>query len=339
MNVTQQMIADRVGVTRATVSMALRNDPQVSAKRREEILRVAGEMEYRPNALVSSLMSHVRLSRPVPKRTGLLYLVSGNHAVPGEAGDTPELCFRGAVHQAEKLGFHLEPFWIRQPGLTDRRINDIVRSRNIPGVIVGPREDEFPLPELEWDRLASVMISQSFTEPGLDRVFTHFFNSTRLALRHIDRQREADAKVRLILPSFHDRNVHHLWAASYRQEQVGKPHLLEPLIYDISDPAEVLNWVEWNQAVSLKILGTNPVLDLLLDGGMQNGCHFRFFSLNVENRTEITGIREASWEVGVEAANQVISRICLNQRGIPPNPHSTLIEPGWQEGRMDKTPL
>ena len=48
MAVTHQTIADAAGVTRATVSPALRGHPRISAATREHIRRIADDLGYRP---------------------------------------------------------------------------------------------------------------------------------------------------------------------------------------------------------------------------------------------------------------------------------------------------
>src|SRR6266540_1542907 len=48
-------IADRVGVSPASVSRALNNLPGVSADKRRQILAVAEELNYHPNAIARSL--------------------------------------------------------------------------------------------------------------------------------------------------------------------------------------------------------------------------------------------------------------------------------------------
>ncbi len=55
MRVTLQDIADKLGVTPSTVQRALNGSPGVGKKRREEIVRTAEEMNYRPNFHASSL--------------------------------------------------------------------------------------------------------------------------------------------------------------------------------------------------------------------------------------------------------------------------------------------
>ena len=332
MKVTLQMIADRIGVTCATVSMALRNDPQISQARREEICKMAEKLGYRPNALVSSLMSHIRQAKTPPQRTGLLYLVSGETGAPGPwPGHMYDLYFRGAAAQAARRGFRLEPFWIREPGLTEARIDKILRARNIPGVIVGPREDALPLPGFPWERLAAVMISYTFPEPCLDRVLANFYNATRLAMTFL--KRELLSPVRLILPESHDRNVLHLWKACYLQERLGQRHFKTPLV--VNDPSLVLEWVKSNPGCT--VLGTNLVFRWLRDAGLREYEHFRFVSLNVEDQTELTGVLEPSLAIGAEAADLTISRILLNRMGIPANSHATLIDPTWQQGQWKTT--
>jgi DNA-binding LacI/PurR family transcriptional regulator len=64
--VTMDDVAARVGVSRAAVSMALRNSPKVSAARRAQILQVAAELGYRPN---------VNASRLARTRTGTIGVV------------------------------------------------------------------------------------------------------------------------------------------------------------------------------------------------------------------------------------------------------------------------
>jgi len=321
------MIAERVGVTSAAVSLALRNDPQISPARRAEIQEAARELGYRPNALVSTLMSHIRQAKSPPRHTGLLYLVTGPAATAGFPGSTPDLCFRGARDQAAKRGFGLELFWLREPGLTEARIGKILRARGVPGVIVGPREDGLPLPNLPWDRLASVMISYSFATPQLDVVTPDFYRAARIAMEYV--KPEGGAEVRLILPEEHDRNVRHLWTAGYLRERLGRRGFQLPLI--ARRPREATDWVKANRGCT--VLGTNLVLDWLKAARLKEARDFRFVSLNVENLPTLSGIREPSLEVGAEAADRVISRIYLNQTGLPAKPRITLLEPEWQTGR------
>src|ERR1051325_9261392 len=63
-NPTMQRIADAAGVSRMTVSLALRNHPRISAATRERIRQVAERLGYHPDPEVSKLMAYLRRAKP-----------------------------------------------------------------------------------------------------------------------------------------------------------------------------------------------------------------------------------------------------------------------------------
>ncbi len=210
--------------------------------------------------------------------------------------------------------------------MNDARFAKIIKSRKIPGIIVGPKEDALNFPELPLEELSVVMISQSFHSPRLDRVLTNFHASIHLAMEKI--KSDPHPPVRLILPEKHDRNVQHAWSAYYLYESFRKRNYKSPII--TQDPNEAVEWVAAHPGCT--VLATNLVLMWLNDAGLSEKEHFNFVSLNVENRSDLTGVKEPGLAVGAVAADTVISRIQLNMTGSPENPHTTLLEPTWQVG-------
>ena len=61
--VTLKEVAAKAGVSIMTASRALRNQANVTPDTRAKVERAAAQLDYRPNPLVSALMSYRRASR------------------------------------------------------------------------------------------------------------------------------------------------------------------------------------------------------------------------------------------------------------------------------------
>lgn len=143
--VTLQAIADRAGVARSTVSMALRNHREVSPETVKRIQALAKEMGYVPNPMISTLMADIRDKR-IRKRTINLALVypfpkeriHGKH----DPGDTPHRFYNGIMQRAEQLGYNVDLISLQDEQLDEKRLKRILKARGVYGVVLGllPRE-------------------------------------------------------------------------------------------------------------------------------------------------------------------------------------------------------
>src|SRR5438045_673838 len=103
-----QDIADRAGVSKATVSLALRNHASIPLATRERIQQFAREMDYRPNPLVSALMSFHRATHVGrPTHLTLAMIVNFPRSSDWKTYLSDDL-LASAEARAEQLGYHLE---------------------------------------------------------------------------------------------------------------------------------------------------------------------------------------------------------------------------------------
>ena len=72
--VTLRDVAERVGVSHVTISLALRNHPSIPVRRRKEVKRVAKQMGYQPDPLLSSLAVYRHNQRPARIQNSLAWI-------------------------------------------------------------------------------------------------------------------------------------------------------------------------------------------------------------------------------------------------------------------------
>lgn len=174
-------LARHLGLARSTVSMALRNQPTISAATRRRVQEAARELGYRANPLVSALMASLQAAHTIRHDTGLALVC--DDATSGERHQQPLLnaIHQGIVAQAAKHGFLLQEFQLGERGLTPARVASILRARGIPGVILAPTL-QTSLNRVEtWDDFAVVTIGWSIDDLRLSRSSFHHFQNVLLA--------------------------------------------------------------------------------------------------------------------------------------------------------------
>lgn len=126
-------VARALGVSHTTVSMALRNDPRILPATRQKVNQAAVRLGYRSDPIVSELMAQLRASRARSNEVPLAFLT----AWPTRDGWRKVMdhvdFFKGALARATELGYGLDEFWLREPGMTPQRMTSILRTRGIRG--------------------------------------------------------------------------------------------------------------------------------------------------------------------------------------------------------------
>jgi DNA-binding LacI/PurR family transcriptional regulator len=129
--ITQSDIAAKLGLTKATVSLALRDDRRISAPTRERVRRAAEELGYRPDPVLSALARDRWAGHEQGEGSCLIYLVDRRSPnFRQHARFQP-----GARAQAEHRGYRLEVFDVAAvggPAGTAR----VLRNRGIRGVLI-----------------------------------------------------------------------------------------------------------------------------------------------------------------------------------------------------------
>lgn len=210
-------IARAAGVHQTTVSLAFRNHPSIPVETRERLLAVAEKMGYRPNPLVSVLMSQLRGQRQRRKHEVIAYLSSHPPENPWRRHAAFNEMFGGARSGAASLGFVLQEFDLKAPGMSGERMKGILVARGIRAVLIAPLPDDQTTVDMDFSRLAAVALGVSLQAPAFERVSNDHYQSMRLAFQKC-RERGYRRIGFMIGKSFSER-LEDRWLGAYLGEQ------------------------------------------------------------------------------------------------------------------------
>jgi len=327
-----QMIADEAGVSRMAVSLALRNSPKISVATRHRIHEIAQRMGYRPNPLVSALMTQLRDVRRVPRPTTLAYVTAYPTADgwrrPGPFVDF----FDGAKYRAEALGYTLEEWWVTKPGMTEHRFSEILYNRNIHGLLIAPLPAGGSSLKLEWSRFATATIAFSLASPLIHRASNDQYLSIGMALQELTKL--GYQRIGLAITDEEDMRVQRKWSAGYMvyQQGIDPAQRVPQMLATGAFPRALAEWFNAHRPDA--ILSQDPKLPeylAQLGFSVPKDVGVAHLSLN-ESDMEFAGINQNSRLVGSSALDLVDAQLRRNERGLPAAPKTVMILGRWIDG-------
>ena len=326
-------IAREAAVHYTTVSLALRNDPRLPLETRERIQRVAAELGYHSNPLVSSVISNMKRAR-LPPEMGVIGFLDTLSRPTGPYRRSPEghPFYEGARRRAEQLGYRMDLFQLHETAMTSRRMASILKTRAIRGLIIDSHL--FPRGHLSMNvsPFACVMRGYSNLLPKLHRVSHNHFQGILCAihsLRHLGYRRMG-----LVLDEKVDMLVNNQWTAGFLVHQRRVPasqrvpvHLSRKLSTE-----KIKQWMERHRPDV--IIGMQYVLPLIIESGFVVPREVGFANLDLDATSDQAhaGIWQHMDQLGSTAVDSVTAQMQRNERGLPKYPKLTLVEGVWRDG-------
>lgn len=183
--VTLTVIAKATGFSTATVSRALRGNPALPKATITRIKSAAKKLGYRLNPLVTEVMRHLRGGQVTPRGT-LAYLVLGKTRHEWREHLSFVGFYEGARARAEELGFTLEQLWANDPAMKPARLKQILLTRNITGLLVGPTLGLPIAPQLDWSEFSPVKIGVPYPDLPLPCAVSNHYQAMRLVISRLN---------------------------------------------------------------------------------------------------------------------------------------------------------
>lgn len=334
--VTQQDIARRAGVHRATVSMAFKGHPNIPSATRERILKIAAELGYSPDPMLSALAAYRNRKRPATYHGTLAWLVNSAYGFDWQDRTLrPHFSdyFSGAATQAKRYGFQLEVFDFNAPRLTPARLASILAARGVTGILLCPQPRPETNLDFPWQNFSAVTFGYSLATPRLHTVSATQYRAMRQTVHEL--RRLGYGRIGLALDADHDLRTDHNYLAGYLVEEHlaarGAPVPLLTAPY--TDFGAVRQWLRAEKPDAI-VTGNYHFLDVLTSLGRKVPEEIGVACpLLPSADTDLAGVIENSVEIGSVAVDVLIGMIHRQERGIPGNPQRIHVEGRWLPGK------
>lgn len=339
-------VAKAAGVSKNTVSLALRGSPRISEGTRLRIERAADELGYRLNPTVAQLMAELRKNR-VPGFQAILAIINAHENRDAlSKHPTVPAYVQGCRSRAAQLGYRLDEFWLHEPNMPAARWISIFRARNIRGIVIVGLMQRNRLPAhlaALWDEFPALVTGVRTREPALSYACS---DQHTLALVAFEKAVALGYKrPALVLDGVIDDLIEGRFSAGFLTAQSRLLPLAQRTqpFYDVAaargDPGLFAKWLDDHKPDVIFTL-YHEVKRWIQDLGLRVPEDIGL--IQYEWRADHgawAGMDQRNDLVGEAAVDLLISMVHHNERGVPEHPRATLIGSHWVDGTTVKTGL
>lgn len=333
--VTQRDIARALGVSNATVSLALRDIESLPRQRREEVKAAAKRMGYRANAAAAELACYKSNSRVVPIRTALAWIDAHRTSLRRCSGKASDSYREGAKSAALNHGYSFEEFHMGD-GVPPVRMHRHFQKKGIRGILLPtvsmpPDWETFP-----WRNYSVVRFGRSSEKPFCHGVDADHMANAMLAF---DKMRERGYR-RIGFISAGEESMRKsklqseagIWIA---HSQIAGTQRVP--VCDVSHLPElertkfVVKWVR-DHGMDGVLTDMVHLPEMLTAGGLRVPEDLGLACTSVAGCPGVAGIHQTPEEIGKAGLSLLNFLITCFSRDTPKSPRQLLVAGLWVDG-------
>jgi len=336
-HVSLQDIADRLKVSRATVSLALRGTGDVAQSTRERICQTAREMGYSPNPIMSAFSRYRDKSVSSGAVIAVVSLKPWNKDYMEPIADV-----------ASGLGYKLDNFpLVQYPSQT--HLVKVLQARGVAGVLFTEKPRAPVLDTNIWSAIKAVYCgpypSGRDADCPFDQVRHDAFESVDLAWEKA--VRAGFTRIGLICPPEGgqlSQSDQQMVAAYLYKQSTASPSLprLTPFVTGLSTSADAISTVrEWLERHRPEvILGSfHWIYSYLVGKGIRIPKDFQFIALRADPKNpEVAGCQSFRDQIHRVALRHLHSLILYHEEWSQHTTTTLVVHPVWHEGNSFTQP-
>ena len=329
---TLRTLAKTLGLSRTTISDALRGSPRVNVETVRRVREAAKEAGYEHNPLTGAVMSQLRRSRGQQFRGVLAALEIVEPNRPAHAVRYNEAVLKGISERSNELGFKMERFELGPEGMRLNRLDTILHTRNIQGLVLLPAAGMPDLDELNWERYTAVYADLFINHPSLHCVCLDHYRSMVMLLRELHER--GYRRPGLFMEISLDERLQYRWEGAFLAIQKYLPNIIEvPTLRTHNLGRD--DFLPWFKKYKPDVvIGHFPeAIEWMRSCGAKLPKTHGFVCLNSLRTAEpCAALDFQPAQIGARAAELVIGQLLHNEFGIPAQPSLTTIPARFLEG-------
>lgn len=333
-------IATALGLSRAAISLGLRNSPQIAVATCRKIQAAAAAMGYHPNLSATNLAHFRHSASEKTVHAAMAWINCWRNPADLRGFQQFDLYWQSAKNTAESAGYRLEEFVVDATS-NIARLQNILLTRNIHGIIIPPQHRTGYWSKLcdgnfDWSRFSAVRIGHSARYPTVSVVAPDQVGNCMLAVEEIS----ARGYERIGYVTFRDirKSTQNWFLGGFHLAQIALPtsrHV--PVLYleerDAVDRERLAQWLKRHKPDAI-LTEWNEIGKLLDSLEIRVPQQVGLAVLNTLDCEIKAGIYQNPELIGEASAEVLIALMNRNERGVSSDYRTTTVMGKWQDGPM-----
>ena len=331
------VIAERAGVSVATVSLALRGKGPVARSTSERIKKIAEEVGYRPNPLLASLATKRFRSVKAIDGTPIAIFHFPTQLELSDDGEPRKQYGEAIISEAIRIGYSPTSYSLISTSKTGPLYRELYH-RMVQGVIISGSMDMNTFgKEFDWSEFSVVACARYRSSLPFHTVRPNIFNSVKMAFNELlarGYQRIGFAMWRHD-QVMEDDELRHGAAVSLEYSYLPKRNRLPVHVAPFRDYSPFIGWVEKHKPDAVLGFGAAQCRHLQ-NLGYRIPEDLGFASLHLEGLAQhefCSGLDQNTGEIARQSVLTLDQLIRNKEKGIPRFPLDILVPSSWNEGK------